>query len=133
MPDFEKLAQMIKDIRSVEMRELCQALVAGLERSTDTQSSFLTISSIRNIVGDNVPIEKMLFALNILSSDGFGLLKRSFIFSDGAHEFELDDAEIEEAKLCGGLPHPETGELVEDYPSYVYPIFSLNSDGAKAA
>lgn len=124
---------MASNIAQSELRQICIALIEGLRDTSIAQASFLTFTSIRNIIGQEFTFEQTLYAVNWLANDEIGFLKRTFFFSDGVFEGELEDSDIEEAVAVGGLTHPETGEFIKDYLQYVFPVFSLISDGAKAA
>lgn len=70
----------------------------------------------------------LLATIAVLTSDKINVLKtRALFHDDDGDEYEIPNIDIEKARENGGLPHPVSGIIVEDFDQYIIPYFEASS------
>ena len=101
------------------------AIVDYLEKAPNDQLHYITMYTIRSITGKSSNDEELLRAVSILVNTSKPALEMHLMFDDDLTRFEIKNYEYSKAKIDNLLIHPETGEPVEDFESYIYPFFEL--------
>jgi len=84
----------------------------------------LTFISFKNVLGYPSVDELLIRAVMLLANSSVHALDAKLLFiDDDDAEYELDPAELEDARKEGALAHPVTGALIGDYERKVFPFF----------
>lgn len=70
--------------------------------------------------------ETSLSAVHILCNPSVDFLKLKYFFIDDFNDpIEIEIKEVMEASYSNSLEHPYTGEIIEDYKSFIFPFFTV--------
>lgn len=118
---------VIEVLGKSQTAETCVNLIDALLSLPPQEGSFLTLSSLQNLLDSNEIDENLVRAVQFLTSSQFHLLKAhgQFVDNDGT-EHTLDDEEFDEVLLNGTIAHPSTGNVLDNARDMVVPFFVLS-------
>ncbi len=109
---------------------------ARAKRSPNIALSYKDLINMVNDYNGSMHLEsseKIIYpAIQILCSPKVDFLQLNYWFIDDYHDpVELEVEEVIEAEINQSLVNPFTGELMEDYKSFVFPFFTLDISKSK--
>lgn len=108
----------------MSVQTLSRLIVEALEGLPRDETEMLTLTSIKNLIGDKGSDDDLLQALECLCGEPEAVLDRDYLLIDeDGEEFLLTDYEILEARHDGELIHPEFGTPIVDFESMIIPVF----------
>lgn len=108
----------------MSIQTLSSRIVEALKKLPRDETEMLTLTSIRNLIGNEGSDGEILQAMERLCSEPEAVLDRDYLlFDEDGEEFLLTDYEIMEARHDGELIHPESGTPIVDFESMITPVF----------
>ncbi len=103
----------------------CRAVAEYLEATSPEKLKMISFVTLAQILGKTSIDDDVVRIATILSTSACHLLRKKWMFLDveTGDEYELAGEEVKALMLDGQFTHPETGKLVEDAGSQIYPFF----------
>lgn len=103
---------------------LCINIIEYLGASSADELAMLTFTDLKEAAGELEITEEVIRAVTLLSSTSIHALDTHLLFIDDEdHEFEIEKAQLAEARKRGVFIHPKTGTQVPDFESKIVPFF----------
>lgn len=109
--------------------KLCAKLITFMCDHPNDELRMLTFTSIGNILKCDPVSDEVIRAITILVSSKLKVLEKHHLFiDDDDNEYFVNSKDFAEIYQTGVFPHPNTGELVEDWQKKLVPYFTPTKD-----
>ena len=117
---------------SDEVRAAAESIIDAIAKKANDKPSDFMFLDLMMLAGKGHDADKFAKAILFLSSSPIGIFSVEAIFIDAfGKRFLLSDDNFTSALDSNELVHPETGRVIEDVETDVFPVFSLKTSTTK--
>jgi hypothetical protein len=103
---------------------ICFAIIDFMTKVPPDQLQMLTFASLKSAANKDEIDSELLKAITILASSKVAALDaHAMLVDDDEREHEISIEYLSTARASGEFIHPETGRVVEDFESKIFPFF----------
>jgi hypothetical protein len=108
---------------------ICFAILDFMKTVSNDQLQMLTFTSLKSAANKEEVDSELLKAITILASSRVAALDaHAMLVDDDEREHEISIEYLSLARANGEFIHPETGRIVEDFESKIFPFFVPSSN-----